>query len=42
MDFLNEDTRLLSKEYQLVGLSLFDYSEFVGSLYYFKRREIFF
>ena len=41
MDFLNGNTIVLSKKYQLVALSLFDNSELIGSLYYFKRRGSF-
>jgi hypothetical protein len=42
MDFLNGNTIVLSKKYQLVALSLFDNSEWIGSLYYFKHGGNFF
>jgi len=42
MDFLNDNTRVLSNQYQMIGSTLSDCREFLGDLYYFKGRGDFF
>lgn len=42
MDFLNDNTRVLSNQYQMIGFTLFNCREFTSNLYYFKGRGDFF
>ena len=42
MDFFNDNTRVLSNQYQMIDFTLFDCREVIGNLYYFKDRGDFF